>query len=183
MDTVTNDDKQWIETSSGNRIHKTCQIKGSNRITIQRNTTIDTNSTISVINQDNTITIGKFCFISNNVTLKSSSNSVKIGSYTLIDSGSKLQNCRSIGNRVRIGKNCVIGKGCIIHDCCSIEDNVRIPANYTIPPFSLVKYISNHHNHDEVESLNFEIAELDESFKKIHETSVKNMVLLGEEWY
>ncbi|VEU23389.1 DEKNAAC104445 [Brettanomyces naardenensis] len=162
----------WIETASGNRIHKSCMIKGSKYVVIGGSTTIDSNCTVIVSGKEPVkpakLIIGKCTYFKPSVELYLSrpTRSLYIGSFTMIGTGTKINNCSSIGSRVLIGERCEIDKNCTIYDCCILEDGTHLPSGYTVPPFTRVTRKLEYHN-------------LEPSFRDEIEESVKTSLLFG----
>lgn len=177
----------WLETSSGNRIHKSCIIKHPEFIVISGNSTLNENCNLIVDNQKNQtecISIGKYTYISKNVVietivnkdLKEKTYSINIGSYTTIGENSKIYSM-NVGSRCKIGSNCRLGAYSIIYDSCIIHDNVIIPDRYIIPPLSEVRLKNNLRSENE---LNFYIETLSEAYRILNEGEAKRIHILGE---
>ncbi|KAG7831939.1 hypothetical protein KL920_000274 [Ogataea angusta] len=157
----------WVETSSGNRLHKTCKIKGLNQIALAGQCTICEQSQLNA--QINPIKVGKSCFLEPFVTIDSSKAEVRLGSYTRIGSRSTIGSGAIIGSRVDIGYDCILEPGCVIRDCCVIEDHVRIPANYLLPPFTRVT----------IENDTLKEYELPPSYRQINEDKLRFLQVVG----
>ncbi|GME67983.1 unnamed protein product [[Candida] boidinii] len=178
---------EWLETSSGNRIHKTCTIKHPEFIVISGNSTLNENCKLIVDNlkkQTESISIGKYTYLSKNVVietivnkdLKEKTYSINIGSYTTIGKNSKIYSM-NVGSRCKIGSNCRLGAYSIIYDCCIIHDNVIIPDRYIIPPLSEVRLKTYLKSENE---MNFYIVCLNEAYRISNEGESKRMYILGE---
>ncbi|KAG7884095.1 hypothetical protein KL938_001967 [Ogataea parapolymorpha] len=158
---------QWVETSSKNRLHKTCKIKGLKQISLAGRCTICEHCHLNA--QFNSIKVGKNSFLEPFVTVDSSKAEVKLGSYTRIGSKSTIGSGAAIGSRVDVGSGCILEPGCVIRDCCVIEDHVRIPANYLVPPFTRVT----------IESGTLKEYELPPSYRQINEDKLCILEAVG----
>ncbi|KAH3666057.1 hypothetical protein OGAPHI_004246 [Ogataea philodendri] len=158
---------QWLETSSGNRIHKSCKIKGLNRIALAGQVTVCEDCHINA--GDHSIKVGKRCYFEPQVCIDSTNGDVKIGTLTRIGYGTQVDSNCNIGNRVSIGKGCKLGTGSIIRDCCVIEDQVEVPIGFLIPPFTRVSK----------ENDKLKLKELAASYRKINETQLRILEVVG----
>ncbi|ODV68830.1 hypothetical protein HYPBUDRAFT_192005 [Hyphopichia burtonii NRRL Y-1933] len=175
--------EEWIETTTGNRISKLAQIYGSNSISINDHSTVNSyvllQGDVPLLQQDesqtHTIKLGKYTYIGSNcqvippVLKKTHHGPIRIGSFTIIGADSIIKSA-SIGNRVLIEPNCTLLDLSIIYDCCLIRKGTIIPSKMIIPPFSEVKGVPG---------VDFEIKELNSSYKKIIELEAKNLHYLG----
>ncbi|GMG21385.1 unnamed protein product [Ambrosiozyma monospora] len=188
-------DPNWVETASGNRIHRTSRISGKKHIIIGGQTTIESHCKLSASTENQcSLSIGKCCYFNTGVELNAVSKhpkGIKIGPYCFIDKNTKVEDGVTIGNRVRIGAGCRIGKGAILHDCCVVEDGVHLFNGFVVAPFSIVrnkgKNVDDDDDDDDDDNDDndgdtfdvLEVEELDPSVKICNEEFVKHKLLLG----
>lgn len=172
---------EWIEENS-NRISRTAQLLGQNKIQVKGNSTIGSgavlNGDVKLIDESPfSINIGNYCYIASNVIITppivddtcAKHCSSSIGSYTIIGSNSQLR-LVSIGNRVIIEDNCLIDQLTVIYDCCIIRKGCVVPPKSVIPPFSEVSGIPGK---------DFNIRSLNGGYKRANEMKAKQLQILG----
>ncbi|KAH3683361.1 hypothetical protein WICPIJ_005684 [Wickerhamomyces pijperi] len=177
----------FAETSSGNRISRRSQIKGSDHILISGYTTISANAHLNCdvklksSKESGALKLGKFVFIDEDVTItpatETSGESVHlpsiIGSYVMIGKATEVRSV-SIGSRVAIGENCKLGDRSTIYDCVVIASNTILPNNTNIPPFSLVYTDQEGLNrYPRPKTPSIIIEPLHESYKRLFEENAK----------
>ncbi|KAL3422821.1 dynactin arp1 p25 subunit [Phlyctema vagabunda] len=154
---------EYIETDTGNKVSRKCQIVGSTNIILGGKTiiqaeviirgdllrTLPSSSSRSAPSggQSNVaVAIGRYCVFSTGCALRPpgklfqgqfSHYPLKIGDHVYVGPASVVE-AALIGNHVHVGKGCVIGKFAIIKDFVKILDGTVIPANMVIPSFSIV---------------------------------------------
>ncbi|ORY73848.1 trimeric LpxA-like protein [Leucosporidium creatinivorum] len=138
----------YIETDTGNKVAKSCHIKGPSNIVLGGKTIIQPGVMIrgdlrraggsgpAVV-----IAVGKYCVMGENSVIRPPCKTykgvfsyypMKIGDYVSIGSNSIVE-AASIGNGVEIGKNCIIGPLTIIKDNARIADNSIVGPGTIIP--------------------------------------------------
>ncbi|RDW71615.1 dynactin [Coleophoma cylindrospora] len=153
---------EYIETDTGNKVSRKCQIVGSTNIILGGKTIIQaeviirgdllrtlpsSRSASSGAAQSNVaVAIGRYCFFSTGSALRPpgklfqgqfSHYPLKIGDHVYVGPSTVVE-AALIGNHVHIGQGCVIGKFAIIKDFVKILDGTVIPPNMVIPSFSIV---------------------------------------------
>ncbi|RKP10323.1 trimeric LpxA-like protein [Thamnocephalis sphaerospora] len=149
---ITYKRSEYIETDTGNKIHRQCLIGGGQNIMLGGKTIIQPNCVIrgdlcrigaghSVV----VVGIGRYCLLGTGSVIRPPYKvyrgafnyyPIKIGDHVVIGEGTIVE-AASIGSFVYIGKNCVIGRFAIIKDCVRIEDNTVIAPNTVVSSFSV----------------------------------------------
>ncbi|EGV59958.1 hypothetical protein CANTEDRAFT_126640 [Yamadazyma tenuis ATCC 10573] len=173
---------EWIETSTGNRISATAQLKRPDKIHIRGNSTVDLEAVLHgdvelTDASDPAITIGKYCFVGPKthiwppkLTREEGAFGVsRIGSHVIIGRNCKVSSAL-IGNRVLIESNCTVGNLAIVYDCCVIKQGCTIPDKMVIPPFSLVSGAPGK---------DFAVKPLSNGYKRAIELESKELQILG----
>ncbi|KAG9243964.1 dynactin [Calycina marina] len=157
---------EYIETDTGNKVSRKCQIIGTTNIILGGKTVIQAEviirgdllrsvpSSSSSINPSPNdkqqsavaVAIGRYCFFSRGCALRPPGRStkgvfshypLKISDHVFVGPGSVIE-AAILGSHVHIGAGVVVGKFAIIKDYVKVLDGAIIPANMVIPSFSIV---------------------------------------------
>ena len=156
--TVAYNKSEYLETHTGNKVSRSCFVKGTANIQVSGRCII---SPGVIIRGDlAAVKIGKYTIIGKDVILHPSFKearghlkyiSLHIGDNVFIDENSIV--CASrIGSNVYIGKNCIVSHRCIIKDNCRIQDNTILPPDTEVPPFTLYSGVPGQYVADMPES-------------------------------
>lgn len=161
---------EYLETHTGNKVSKSCFVKGTNNIQVSGKCIISPG--VIVRGDLAAVRIGKYTIINRDVVLRPSYRetrghlkfiSLNIGDNVFID-----ENCiisaNKIGNNVYIGKNCIVSHRCVLKDNCRIEDNTILPPDTDVPPFTLYGGIPGRYIADMPESTPFIHSEITQGF-------------------
>jgi dynactin-5 len=134
----------FITTKQGNKISRSCVLKGSDKIIVAGKTIIEAgcelHGDLAAIN------IGRFCILGHNVVLRppehvfqgrSSFVPMQIGEHVTIEHHSVLE-AAQVGSYVFIGPRCVIGKRCVLSDCCMLLEGTHLAPGSVVPPFAIM---------------------------------------------
>jgi len=135
----------YIETSTGNRVHRKSILCGPQRIRLEGKTTIHSN--VMLRGDLAKVSIGKLAHVGANTVLRPCHKVLKntnftffpilIGSYTMVGEDCVIS-AATIGSYVKIGNNVLINERCIIKDCCEILPNSTLAADTVVPPLAIM---------------------------------------------
>ena len=152
---VLYDPADFISTATGVKISRAAKLQGQHQIHLNGKTVV--HAGVELRGDLARINVGKYCTMSEGVTLRpsptSNSDSVdketgegetsavthvplKIGDYVRIGARSEVE-AASVGAMVQIGSDCKISPRCILRDCCCLDDGTVLAADTVVPPFSL----------------------------------------------
>ncbi|CAH6720496.1 hypothetical protein CLIB1444_04S01354 [[Candida] jaroonii] len=166
---------EWIETPSGNRISVSSKLHNKENIQIKGNSTIGPGVELNALENEVSILIGKYCYLSENCHITPPLlkpgvyGQFKMGNYTIIGKDCILK-AAAIGNRVVIESDCKVDELAIIYDCCIIRQGTIIPPKMIIPPFSEVRGVPGK---------NFKVSQLGTGYKRTIEIEAKELQILG----
>lgn len=149
---------EWIETSNGNRVSKSSEIRGGQKIILSGFCVLSEHSrligNVTLKSEDEAaISMGLFCLIGKDCTLKPPQVGFKLdevtkakipvhgslimGSFVSIQPSCNV-NCLQIGRRVIIGRGSTLSRGCELGDVVIVDNNINVPEKCKIPSYTRV---------------------------------------------
>lgn len=135
------DPASYIVTATGNKIEKSGDLRGLERIMVAGKTILEKKVTLR--SDLATISIGQYCLIGENTVLQPAGQEhrgqtaympMQLGDYTIIERDCFIQ-AAAIGSKSHIAKNVRIGPRCVLFDCCSVTEGSVLKPGTIVPPY------------------------------------------------